>query len=276
MSIPVEPDNPQSEHYNPNNTIPFKRFDPNSLPLNFQMSIVLQRRGAKTTAVESMLEEFKKQNRFTHYFLISQTLSGFVNQIPETYRFTNTEVLPPVIKRQQEITKFNKKQKNKDKMKKSNILFILDDIIGDGKDVKNSVYLRKLAVQGRHITAGDPLENETSIIIITQSLTAIPRVIRLQNDATITGRVSSKPERKMYVEEFSTLKTDREGMKEAYSTIDNIVLSHPYRLAVSLNYKPNKRVYTDFIEYYDGNLDKRTHLFGDKYDWQVERQDIEF
>ncbi len=281
----VKPDDPQTEYYDKNtrvdNTTDIKDFDPTSVPLGFFMLVIAPRRSGKSEKVSSLLEAFNKskETKFTHIFLFSQTNAGFEGQIPQTYRFRDLHHLPYIVNKQAEVKSYNKKQKDPKKRIKSRILIVLDDVIGEEKgpnSLKNNGMIRKLAVNGRHLQ--DNVEgNSINVMLIVQAAKSIPKTIRLQADIVAVGRIANRIERQTIVEEFTTLKSTREGLKEAYDLFDGITLGRPFRFMIVSNHIPNKKNNEDFINYYDGEYPVKQHrLFGDEMDWEVEAPPLIF
>jgi len=281
----VKPNDPQTELYDPklrvDNMKDINEFKPNSVPLGFFMLVVAPRRNGKSEKVSSLLEAFNKdpKTKFTHIFLFSQTNAGFEGQIPQTYRFRDLEHLPYIVNKQAEVKQYNLKQKDKSKRIKSRILIVLDDVIGEEKganSLRNNGMIRKLAVNGRHLQ--DNVEgNGINVMVVVQAVKSIPKTIRLQTDIIAVGRISNRVERQTIIEEFTTLKSTREGLKEAYDLFDSITLSRPFRFMIVSNHRPNKKDSSDFVEYYDGDYPVKQHkLFGDVYDWEQEAPPMVF
>tara|TARA_R110002074_G_scaffold281962_1_gene453450 strand:+ start:1201 stop:2055 length:855 start_codon:yes stop_codon:yes gene_type:complete len=275
----VKPDNPQSDLYDPSlrvdNMKNIDDFKPSSVPLGFFMLVVAPRRNGKSEKVSSLLEAFNKnpETKFSHIFLFSQTNAGFDNQIPQTYRFRDLEHLPYIVNKQAEVKQYNLKQKDPKKRIKSRILIVLDDVIGEEKgsnSLRNNGMIRKLAVNGRHLQ-DNVKGNSINVMLVVQAVKSIPKTIRLQTDIIAVGRISNRVERQTIIEEFTTLKSTREGLREAYDLFDTITLSRPFRFMIVSNHRPNKKTSRDFINYYDGDYPVKQHrLFGDEYDWSAE------
>lgn len=277
----VKPINPQSEVFDSDIRLDenIKEFNVEDLPDSFFGMVVAPRRSGKSEKMMSLLERIKKTSKkFDHIFLFSQTNSGYENQIPQTYRFRDLQHLPYIVNKQAEVKIYNKKQDDPKKRVKSRILILLDDMIGESKgsdSLKNSGMIRKLSVNGRHLGNDGVDGNGVSVFIITQAAKEIPKTIRMNTDIILSGRITSRVERQTIIEEFSTLKSDREGMKRAYNLFDNITLSNPYRFIVIQNHIANKKREGDFIFYYDGEYPVKQHkMFGDRYDWEAEEKNI--
>ena len=287
----VEPHNPQSEiieegekiksteediDYSLQETDNFKVA---TLPDGFFMLIIAPRRQGKSEKLQSLLEDIRTQGQpFDYVFLFSQTNAGYEGQIPNTFRFSDLSHLPYIVNKQAEVKQFNLKQKQKSKRVKSRVLVILDDMIGEEKganSLKNNGMIRKLAVNGRHLGNDGVEGNGISTIIVSQAVKAIPKTIRLQTDIIMVARASNRIERETIVEEFATLKSGRDAMKEAYKLFDDITLSKPFRFMVISNHLPSKRSNRDFIHYYDGVFPvKQKRLFGDARDWDTPASNI--
>jgi hypothetical protein len=272
---PVQPTNPQTEYYDSNITIPtdIKSFDVSSLPDGFFAAVVAPRRSGKSEQIQSLLEDIKQTDKkFDTVFLFSRTNAGFENQIPPNYRFRDLKHLSYICNKQLEIKNYNKKTRDKKNRIKSRVLLVLDDMIAEEKgenSLKHNQVIRTLAVNGRHLGDNVP-GNGISVIIITQSIKAIPKTVRQQFDVVFTGRITSRIERQTIVEEFSTLKSDREGIKTAYNLFDAITLSEPFRFMVCSNHIPNKRCCGDYISFIDASYPvSQTHMCGEKIDWEI-------
>ena len=279
----VKPENPQSDYYDSGIRLDknIKEFSIDDLPDSFFGMIVAPRRSGKSEKMASLLERIKKNKsrKFDYIFLFSQSNAGYEDQIPQTYRFRNLEHLPYIVNKQAEVRAYNKKQEDPKKRVKSRILILLDDMIGESKgsdSLRNSGMIRKLSVNGRHLGNDGVEGNGVSVFIITQAVKEIPKTIRMNTDLVLSGRITSRIERQTIIEEFTTLQSDREGMKRAYNLFDNITLSNPYRFIVVQNHIANKTRESDFIFYYDGEYPvKQTHQFGDRYDWEAEEKRVD-
>ena len=255
----------------------FGRYDVEDCPDSFFSLVVAPRRNGKSEMVQSLLHDFyqNKEKRFDYVFLFSQTGAGYEDQIPPTYRFYDLAHLPAICNEQQRIKQYNKKCTRADDRIKCRVLILLDDMIGEavGPDsLKNSSMIRKLAVNGRHLGNDGVPGNGISVMILTQSLTAVPRIIRLQTDMLFCGKVASRKEREMLAYEYLCLQSDRDGIGDAYHTMDSICYSAPFRFLVISCHKQDRREHKDYVTYYNApwpNV-KQKHLFGDKVDWMEE------
>jgi hypothetical protein len=255
----------------------FKMFDVKDTPDSFFALVVAPRRNGKSEMTTSLLMDFynNKEKRFDYVFLFSQTGVGYEDMIPPTYRFTDLKHLPAICQEQQRIKRYNMKCKRKEDRVKSRVLILLDDMIGDStgpNSLKNNDMIRKLGVNGRHL-GNDKVEgNGLSVMILTQSLKAVPKVCRQQTDILFMGKVASKVEREALNYEFLCLRSDRDGVKEGYRTMDSICYSAPYRFITVSNHIQTRAEHQDYVGYYNApwpNV-KQKHLFGDRSDWMEE------
>jgi len=256
----------------------FDAFDIDSFPQNFFSCIFAPRRNGKSTHVLNFCHHFHSKRRFTHYFLISQTLSGYDGWIPWNYQFTSLEHVPDIISRMQAVGKYNQGQEHKKDMVKCSVLLILDDMVGDARELKQqNGIMQKLACNGRHVCITDPCEsNELCTIIISQRVTLVSPPIRNNSDIIFCSRLASYMERKQILDQYLTLTSDREGYKEAKKVFDRITLSKEYRFLAIALYNANRKGYKDYVYYVDAPIHKPKRLHGSEEDWRVPRPDIIF
>lgn len=248
-------------------------------PQNGFAFVVAPRRNGKTEHVLSWLRQFHKQKRFTHYFVVSQTLSGYEECIPMSYQFTTLDNLPTIVERMQKVALYNKGQDRQEDMVKCSICVILDDMVGDPKEVRQSGgILQKIAVNGRHVCREDPCEsNEMCTILISQRVTLIPPAVRNNADVILASRLASYVERKTLIENYLSLTSDKEGLREARRVFDNITLSKEFRFIAISTHIPNRSSHRDYVHYCDANIkEKNVRLFGTDDDWKLEKPDIVF
>lgn len=256
-------------------------FDPDELPENFFTFIVAPRRSGKTEQMLHWLRHFHKRKRFTHYLLVSETLSGYEEYIPANYQFTNLDQVPEVIRRVQRVGKYNKDQHKQSEMVKCSVLLIMDDVIGSPAEVglsKRGGTVQKIAVNGRHICREDPCKgNEFCTVLIAQRISLVPPVIRNNADVIMASRLASYMERRTLIENFLSLTSDREGLRLARGVFDNVTLSEEFRFIVIATHVANRMKYGDYVFYQDADVKKPSvKLFGTADDWKVKKPDLEF
>jgi len=256
-------------------TIPI--FDVEELPNSFYALCVGARRSGKTTAIEYLLSELQKskKQKFTHIFLVSGTNAGFRPMIPKRFRSRNMDMLNFIEDGQKKVKKHNKKQKSRKDMIKQRVCVIVDDCATSSSQcLKNSDALERAALNGRHWGSGNGIQgdpvigNGISYIILSQSLTACSRRMRLNSDAIIFNNLSSETESNMIMNEngFFT-NTSRKGKQEGRQFYRDMVTSKEYRFIVCMCCNQNKVNMCDYIRTLDPELIKRPRqLFGSKSD----------
>lgn len=244
-------------------------------PHAFVATVVGSRRTGKTTLVESLLNEMKTLKRFDTYFLFSPTGAGFEG-IPENYKYKTLDVLPAILKKQQEVTKMNLKATSKKDHIKSSVCIILDDMLATN-ELKNSL-LTKISLNGRHLNSKDPVStNELATFILSQTSTGIPKAIRRNSDIILCSRIPSKNDRKCIIEENMILDSSRGGITRAYQLYDKVSLENDFAFIGLLNHLSNKNSYEKYVRSYVATLPKKpVKLFGDKADWETPRAEYDF
>lgn len=257
-----------------------RAFDPaTDCPQNFFAFLVGVRRMGKTEQTLEMLRAFHKTKRFTTYILISATLSGYEQYIPHSFQFRDLTHVPTIISRCIDVAEYNAGQTEVKDMVAQSTLLILDDVIGDPKDLRTSGnIIQKLAVNGRHIHRDDPHPtNEFCTILISQRASIIPPVIRTNADLWMASRMSNRKDRQTLIEEALTMSSDRDGLNTARAVFDGITMSKPYRFAVIALHNATRQTHSDYVMYADSDPKaKGVRLFGTEDDWRVKKKRIDF
>lgn len=257
----------------------FQQFNPNDAPPNFFSMIASPRRSGKTTLLCHWLREWHKAKRFTHVMVWSKTLSGYESYVPPRYQFDDLGNIKAVIDRQYDVGEYNERVKKEDWVD-SSILLILDDMASETRDLRSGEsghILRWLGCNGRHVVRRDPNpRNECCVIILSQMLTLFPPSLRGNCDFICSARLASKAERERLVHENLTLRTDRQGMKDAYAVLDELTLSAPYRVIVISKHKACRQTHQDYVTYFDAKEAPGVRLFGTKLDWEQRMKRVRF
>jgi hypothetical protein len=283
--VKVDPSQPGTEYVNPAlrldtgapaahpATTPLGRLTPSDFPHSFISTVVGSRRSGKSTVCESLLHSMK--GRFDTAFLFSATLAGFAG-IPNNYKFRDLSLLKSIIARQQGVSEYNvdlqRKRRNgtsKEKYAKSSIVLVFDDMLATG-ELKNQL-LTNLALNGRHLSRGDPVTtNECCVFILSQTVTGVPKKIRLNSDCVISSRIPSREDRKLLVCENLVINSCRGGLADAYACYDQCTLDGDYAMIAMLNHKSNKQRFDQFVRGYKATVAKKpAKLFGTKADWNA-------
>ncbi len=212
---------------------------------NSSFNILLaKRRSGKSYLTEYMIEKMKKNNQLDCCFLFSGTGAGFERVCDEHCRFTNIEILDTILENYKTMNDYNKIQK-KEKLKfRIRTAIILDDLAIDLKSKKFNI-IEKLAVNGRHF-AYAPLS--LHFFILSQSLTKIPRVVRLNCDCMIMNQISSSNELKLVADECLYITShDLESKRIAMKYYESIV-NEPYSFCIVELFRNNIVNLADYIK----------------------------
>jgi hypothetical protein len=258
----------------------FSAFDAKvHIPENAFVCVFAPRRSGKTETVLSFLRVFHQQKRFTHFFLVSETLSGYEEYIPQTAQFTNLDHVAEIIARMQKVAVYNKKQKEKSDMIDCSICLILDDVVGNPKDLQaRGSILAKIAVNGRHICREDPNPNNQFVcFLISQRITLIPPPIRNNADIILASRLASYNERKTLIENYLSMTSDRYGLRRARGVFDAVTMSKAFRFIAICTHLVSSKTHAEFVFKVDANIkEKSVHLCGTVDDWKCEKQTVIF
>lgn len=212
---------------------------------NSSFNILLgSRRSGKTVLTEQIIRDMRNAKKLDMVFLFSPTGSG-LDFIDESCRFTDISILHNILKNYNHMNDFNKKMKNKKDKFTTRTAVIIDDMASDmkGKDMQG--LLTNLAIKGRH-SAYAPLS--LHFFILSQSLTMIPRGVRLNVDTIIFNNISSAVEKAKIFDEFLyILDSTTQGKKQAQILYDTVISSEPYQFMVCACYKANVKNFSDFL-----------------------------
>jgi len=126
-------------------------------------------------------------------------------------------------------------------------MIIIDDMAIKLKTKEFNI-LENLAVNGRHL-AYKPLS--LHFCILSQSLTKIPRVVRLNCDQIFLNMIASSREKEMVMDEnFYLIASDMAGKRLGRKLYEDLVMEKDYQFIVIENYKQNVRTYADYIKKY--------------------------
>ena len=227
-----------------------KNFDIVEDYVNSSFNILLgKRRSGKTFLCEYYLKQLHKHDLCDICFLFSSTDAGF-DAVDKSCRFSDISVLNHIIDNVKKINKYNSLVSEKEKIKLK-ICIVIDDFAIQLKS-KQFNMLEELAVAGRH-AAYAPLS--LSFFILSQSLTKISRVVRLNCDRIFLNSVASCKERDMLLDEnFYLIKSDRQGKDEGRQLYHDLVSSAPFQFIVIENHKQNITTYNDYIKKFKAEI----------------------
>ena len=227
-----------------------QNYNVEKLPSSSFNLIVAKRRSGKSVLIEYMIKEMVKAKMLDLVFLFSPTDAGF-DIIDEGSRFKSIDTLMTVISNYKGLNDYNKKQKkNKNKIRIRTAI-VIDDFAVELKS-KNFNILETLAVLGRHYSY-DPLS--LHFFILSQSLTKIPRVVRLNSDIIMFNAIASAVELDLLLmENFYLIDGTRDGRKQGRQLYNELVVQEDYIFVVVDNSKQNCRCYSDYIYKYKAIL----------------------
>jgi len=219
-------------------------FNINDLPNSSFNILLAKRRSGKSYLTQYIIEEMKRNNMIDCCFLFSGTGAGFERVCPPHCRFDNIDDLDIILENYKKMNEYNKIQP-KEKLKfRIRTAIILDDLAIDLKSKKFNI-IERLAVNGRH-AAYEPLS--LHFFILSQSLTKIPRVVRLNCDCMIFNQVSSSNELKLVCDENLYITShDLESRRDAMSYYEGIV-NEPYSFCVVELFRNNITSLTSYIK----------------------------
>jgi len=213
---------------------------------NSSFNIVLgKRRSGKSYMVEDIAKKMVANGDIQCVFLFSGTGAGF-DFIDKESRFTDAEPLNNLVNNYKRINDYNKVAPKRDQIK-ARSLVIIDDLAPALKSKEFDI-LETLAVNGRHY-AYEPCC--LHFMILCQSLTKIPRVVRLNADCIWLNSISSSIEREMIMSEnLYLLASDTQGKREARQLYHDIVSSAPFVFLCIECHRQNVTKYADYLKKY--------------------------
>lgn len=212
---------------------------------NSSFNILLaKRRSGKSYLTEHIIEEMKKENMLDCCFLFSGTGAGFERVCPPECRFSNIEKLDIILDNYKLMNDYNSQQESNKLKFRIRTAIILDDLAIDLKSKKFNI-IERLAVNGRHY-AYAPLS--LHFFVLSQSLTKIPRVVRLNCDCMMMNQVSSSNELALVADENLYITShNRESKKKAMEYYENIV-NVPYTFCVIELFRNNIKDLPDYVK----------------------------
>jgi hypothetical protein len=213
---------------------------------NSSFNIVLgKRRSGKSYMVEDIAKKMVDSGDIQCVFLFSGTGAGF-DFIDRESRFTDAEPLNNIVNNYKRINDYNKVAPKRDQIK-ARSLVIIDDMAPALKSKQFNI-LEELAVNGRHF-AYQPCC--LHFMILCQSLTKIPRVVRLNADNIFMNSIASSAERDMIMDEnMYQLASDAKGKREAKQLYHDIVSSAPFVFLCIECHRQNVTKYADYLKKY--------------------------
>lgn len=228
-------------------------FNVNDIPSSSFNLFLGKRRSGKSVLCEYMLSQMIENKMLDQIFLFSPTSAGF-NIIPDNEsRFKTIEPLFDIIENYKKMNEYNKIVEKKSDKIKLRTAIILDDFAINLKS-KGFNILETLAVLGRHYSY-EPLC--LHFFILSQSLTKVPRVVRLNLDMLFFNAIASMKELELILDEsFYVISSSRDAKREGRALYEDLIKGKDFQFITILNYKQNCRCYGDYIKTYVADIKK--------------------
>jgi hypothetical protein len=194
-----------------------------------------------------MLKQMIDANMLDLIFIFSPTDSGFNTVVKDKdFRFDTIEPLMDIINNYKLMNEYNKLV-SKNKKIKLRTAIVIDDFAIELKNKKFNI-LSDLSVRGRHYSL-EPLS--LHFFILSQSLTKIERVVRLNCDTIFFNSISSMKELELILDEYLyIINSSRDGKREARQLYESLVQAEDFNFIGILNFRQNCNKYSDFITTY--------------------------
>ena len=222
-----------------------EKYDVSTNPTSSFNIFLGKRRSGKSYLCEYFINQLKENKQLDFVYLLSETGAGFDNIDPEN-KFTDITFLENLLENMKKANTLNKVVSKKDQIK-MNVMVVIDDCAIKLKS-KSFNILEEIAVNGRHF-AYPPLS--LHFCILCQSLTKIPRVIRLNCDNIFLNAIASAREKELVMDEnMYLIDNSIKGKREARDIYQSVVLKEDYQFLVIENYKQNVKQYGDYLKSY--------------------------
>lgn len=228
------------------------QFNIDELPSSSMNLFLGKRRSGKSVLCEFMIQQMIDKKLLDMVFLFSPTNAGFNIIKDKDCRFENIEKLHDLLDNYKMINNYNKVVGKRDQVKIRTAI-IIDDMAVELKS-KSMNILEDLAIRGRHYSY-DPLS--LHFFVLCQSLTKVPRVVRLNCDTIFFNAIASMRELEMILDEsFYVVSSSREGKREGRTLYEDLVKERDFQFIGILNYKQNCKCYGDYLRTYVADVSK--------------------
>jgi hypothetical protein len=222
-----------------------EEYDINTIPSSSYNLWVAKRRSGKSVLCEYIIYKMVEAGLVDLCFLFSATDAGFKIIKDKECRFLTIDKLHNLLDFYKKANEYNKIVSKSQKIKLRTVV-VIDDMAIDLKSKSFNV-LEDLSIRGRHYSY-DPLS--LHFHILSQSLTKIPRVCRLNADNIFMNTIPSQTELEMILNEnFYILDSSRSGKNDGRALYHELVNKDDFVFIVIENYKQNCREYKDYIKW---------------------------
>ena len=229
-----------------------EKFNIDDLPVSSVNLFLVKRRSGKSVLCEYLIYEMIQNKLVDCVFLFSKTQAGFNIIKDKECRLENIEKLDNILHWYKMWNEYNTIVNERRKISIKTVV-IIDDFAIDLKN-KDFNILEEIATNGRHF-ARAPLS--LSFCILCQSLTKIPRVVRLNCDNIFLNAIASEKERALILDEnMYIVDGSRQGKNEGRDLYQNLVTSTDYQFVCIENWRQNIKAYKDYVKTYKADVSK--------------------
>jgi len=213
---------------------------------NSSFNVVMgSRRSGKSYLTTFIINKMIEMNKINCAFLFSKTLADF-DMIGHDCRFKELDELHTIVENYKVMNEYNRIQPKRRLQFNIKTAIIIDDFAISLKDKKNSI-LENLAVLGRHYAKYGELS--LHFFILSQSLTKIPRVVRLNCDCIFMNNIASALERDMILDEnFYRIASGRKNKQIGKDLYHGLVTKEDFVFVCVENHRQNIKEYADYIK----------------------------
>jgi len=227
-----------------------QKYDVSTIPSSSYNIWVAKRRSGKSVLCEYLIYQMIEAGLVDMCFLFSSTLAGFNIIKDKECRMTDISKLDNILEFYKKANEYNKIVSKSKKIKLRTVI-IIDDLAVELKSQKFNI-LEDLAIRGRHYSY-DPLS--LHFHILSQSLTKVPRVCRLNCDNLFMNTIPSVTELEMILNEnFYIIDSSRTGKQEGKKLYHDLVTREDFIFIVIENYKQNCKCYADYLKTYKADI----------------------
>ena len=235
----------KEEEFDNSVNIPIESLNIEDMP-NSSFNVVMgSRRSGKSYLTTYIINKMIELGKINCAFLFSKTLADF-DMIGHDCRFKELDQLHTIVENYRAMNEYNRLQPKKKLQFNIKTAVIIDDHATSLKDKKNNI-LEELAVLGRHLAKYGELS--LHFFILSQSLTKIPRTVRLNCDCFFMNNIASAIERNMILDEcFYRIASGRKNNQIGKDLYHSLVTKEDFVFVCIENHRQNIKEYKDYIK----------------------------